>query len=622
MGLAQAITSALAGLQTTQSGMALIAENVANANTPGYIRKTLLQSSSAANGQGTGVRVLGITRDLDLFVQRQLRAELGGASYAGVTADYYSRLDAVFGQPGSQNALDTLFNNLTSALQALTASPESSAARVDTLNQAQVLAQHLNAMSGDVQELRSEAESAISEAVNRVNMLLQDIEQTSNKIISSNTQDIAYATLQDQRDRDVSELSGLLDIRVVPIDGGQLSIFTTSGISLFDSRAAHLDFDAQPAVNAQAAWDADPSKCTVGTLTLTSPSGDRIDLIANHALRSGAIAAHLAMRDQILVGAEKQLDEIANALALSLSNHTVAGTAVTGVQSGFELDAGSLLNGNTISLTYTDNGGGIQHKVTIVRVNDPATLPLDSSVTPDPNDEVIGIDFSGGIASVVTQLNTALGATGLVFSNPSGNTLRVLDDGVPDLVDVDALSASVTTDTFNSGDPTLPFFIDGGSNTVYSDGFALSGPLKLGFAARIAVNSALLADPTKLVAYFSNTQAGDSTRPAFLQQQLTGAAQLFDSTSGIGSTTSPFSGTIVDFIRQAISHQGVAADNASRLKEGQDVVVNALQQRFNDRSGVNIDTEMANLLTLQNAYGANARVMTTIKEMFDLLMKI
>ena len=38
------------------------------------------------------------------------------------------------------------------------------------------------------------------------------------------------------------------------------------------------------------------------------------------------------------------------------------------------------------------------------------------------------------------------------------------------------------------------------------------------------------------------------------------------------------------------------------------MVVNALQQRFNDASGVNIDQEMANLITLQTAYGANARV--------------
>ncbi len=52
------------------------------------------------------------------------------------------------------------------------------------------------------------------------------------------------------------------------------------------------------------------------------------------------------------------------------------------------------------------------------------------------------------------------------------------------------------------------------------------------------------------------------------------------------------------------------------------MVVNSLQQRFDETSGVNIDTEMANLLNLQMAYAANARVMTTIKEMLDQLMRM
>ena len=47
-----------------------------------------------------------------------------------------------------------------------------------------------------------------------------------------------------------------------------------------------------------------------------------------------------------------------------------------------------------------------------------------------------------------------------------------------------------------------------------------------------------------------------------------------------------------------------------------------LQQRFNEKSGVSIDLEMSRLLTLQNAYGANARVMTTVQQMFDILLQM
>ena len=75
-------------------------------------------------------------------------------------------------------------------------------------------------------------------------------------------------------------------------------------------------------------------------------------------------------------------------------------------------------------------------------------------------------------------------------------------------------------------------------------------------------------------------------------------------------------------MRQVISLQGEAARTARSLAQGQDVVVNSLQQRFNDMSGVNIDEEMANLIALQTAYGANARVMTAVRDMIDTLLRM
>ncbi len=47
----------------------------------------------------------------------------------------------------------------------------------------------------------------------------------------------------------------------------------------------------------------------------------------------------------------------------------------------------------------------------------------------------------------------------------------------------------------------------------------------------------------------------------------------------------------------------------------------ALQQRFNAEFGVNIDTEMSNLIALQNAYSANARVMSTVDHMMTTLLQ-
>jgi flagellar hook-associated protein 1 FlgK len=96
----------------------------------------------------------------------------------------------------------------------------------------------------------------------------------------------------------------------------------------------------------------------------------------------------------------------------------------------------------------------------------------------------------------------------------------------------------------------------------------------------------------------------------------------FSPDTGLGNTTSPFSGKLPDYLRQVLSMQGEAASNASNLAQGQNVVVNALKQRVNDASGVSIDQEMSNLISLQTAYGANARVMSTVRDLIDLLLKI
>ncbi|HET6195910.1 MAG TPA: flagellar basal body rod C-terminal domain-containing protein, partial [Acetobacteraceae bacterium] len=103
---------------------------------------------------------------------------------------------------------------------------------------------------------------------------------------------------------------------------------------------------------------------------------------------------------------------------------------------------------------------------------------------------------------------------------------------------------------------------------------------------------------------------------------LTTAVRTFAPQAGVGSVAAPFSGTVSSYMQQMLSQQGQDASNADSLNQGQQVVVNSLQQKFNSESGVNIDTEMANLLQLQTTYSANARVMTTIKDMINTLLQM
>jgi flagellar hook-associated protein 1 FlgK len=339
-------------------------------------------------------------------------------------------------------------------------------------------------------------------------------------------------------------------------------------------------------------------------------------MVANNAIGSGQIAADLKLRDQTLVQAQTQVDQMAATLSSSLSDKTTAGTAVTGPPAGFSLDVSNVLPGNTVNLTYTNSVTHTQQQVSIVNVTDPSALPLPNA--PNANPQVIGINFSGGMASVVSQLNAALGTSNLQFSNPSGSTLQVVGNSA---VTVNAASVTTTTTSLTSGSAQLPLFTDG--NSLYTGAITGSGSQMTGLAGRITVNSALLSNPSNLSVYSTSppTAAGDTTRSDFLYSQLTSGTFAYSPQTGLGSSASPFTGTITGFMQQFLSQQSTASASATQLQQGQDVVVNTLQQKFNSTSGVNIDTEMANLIGLQNSYAANAHVMSVVQSMMTSLLQ-
>jgi len=616
MSIAQALNAASSGLKVTQQAMALVASNVANAQTPGWVRKSLQTTTISGNEVSNTVRVAAVHRELDDYLQKQLRVESAGGAYADLRATFYQRLQALYGEPGSASSLESVFTNFTDAIQTLVTSPDSAAARSQVLSGSQVLAQTLNSVTEDLQALRADAENGIAAAVESATYAMQQITELNGQLGGRSIVTAADAALADQRDAYIDQLAELVDIRVVKGDQGELNVFTNSGVQLVGAGvgAATLQFNAHGTVTATSQWDADSTVSTLGTLSLVTAKGGSVDLIANHSFRSGKIAAYIEMRDNILVEAQNQLDGLAAAMAQALSDDTVAGTPTAG---GFDLDTTGWLNGDRINLTWTDTTGPTQHQVTIIRVDDPSVLPLPDDATPGAGDEVIGVDFSGGLASVVAQLNAAFGGA-LTFSD-SGNTLSVVDDGGV-TSDMDALSMTRTATSLGSGSVAIAMFTDGG--VPYTGAIGSMGSQSVGFAGRISVNNALLADPSRLVLYGTGTLPGDPTRPDFIYSRLVEASLTFDPNTGMGNAATPYSGTLPSFLQQLLSSQGQAASNAERLAEGQGVVVNALKQRVTESSGVNVDQEMANLIALQTAYGANARVLSTVKEMLDTLMRM
>jgi len=615
MGLSQALSAALSGVTATQQALSVISGNVANANTPGYIVENVnLIAVATAGQQGVSVDTTGINRNLNTLLQNQLWTETSGASYADTASQMYQQLQQVYGAPSSSSSFSAIYSNFTTAVQALSTSPGSYSAQTQVIGSAQVLAQSLNAMTGTIQGLRTQAEQGISADVATANNAIADIAKI-NQQLGAAPADSATAMLEDQRDQDVAQLSKLMNVTIVRGANNQMSVYSGTGQQLVSGvNASTLSFDNVGTMTPNALWSANPSQDQAGTITVTTTSGAKTDLIAEGAIQSGEIGAYLQMRDSILPQAQNQLDELANQMSQALSNQTTNGAVATsGSQSGYSVDVGSVLPGNTVQLTYTDSSS-IQHTVTLVALGPGGTLPANTSSS--ANNRVIGVNFSGGMSSVVAQLNAVLG-TSVQFSNPSGTLLQAVNRNAS--TSVNSLSETTTATGFMSGSAQLPMFLDG--TQPITGALTSAGSQTTGLAGRITVNPALLASPANLISYASNTAAGDPTRPNFILNQLNNAMLTFSPDTGIGSTAAPYSGTLTNYMSALISQQSQAANAASNLQQGQDTVLSALQQRFNDQSGVNIDTEMSNLIALQNAYGANARVMTTIQQMMATLLQ-
>ena len=623
MSLGSALATAMSGLRANQAALSIVSSNIANVQTPGYVAQSVNQVEVTTGDIGSSVMVTGVNRQLNQFVQSQLRTETAGGAYADQIASVLTQLQSVYGTPGDAGSLETAYSNFTTALQSLSTTSGSSSSQISTVTAAQNLAQQLNATTQGIQTLRTNAEQDLSISVGQANTAMAQIAKLNTQLQGMNATDPTAATLMDQRDQAIDQLSHLMDIRVSSTGNNQTTIYTSNGVELVGAQASTLNFNSQGTLNANSQWTNNPATSSAGTITIKLANGASIDLVANNSISSGQIAADLTLRDKTLVQAQTQVDQLAASMASALSDKTTAGTAAPAAlapKTGFDVDLSNVLPGNSVNLTYTDTATNTQHQVTIVRVDDPTALPL-SNAGGNPNNPIIGINFTGGMASVVSQLNTALGGANLQFSNPAGSTLRVVDSGTG-AATVNAASATTTVSSLTSGSPQLPLFTDGGS--LYTGAITGTGSQQTGLAGRITVNSALLADPSRLTVFSTSppTSPGDTTRPDFLYSQLTSGSFTYSPATGLGSAPSPFKGTLSSYMQQFLSLQANASTSATQLQQGQDVVVNALQQKFKSTSGVNIDTEMANLISLQNIYAANAHLMSAVQTMMTTLMQV
>src|SRR4051794_6393875 len=139
MGLRQALFTAMSGLRATQASLSLVSSNVANAETPGYVRKTVNQAAGLTGAFGSSVLLNGFSHGPDQSPHRQARPAGSARAYADVRSSFLANLQTVYGNAEDTGTIEDAFNKFLTAVQGLSTSPDSQSARIGVINAAQTL---------------------------------------------------------------------------------------------------------------------------------------------------------------------------------------------------------------------------------------------------------------------------------------------------------------------------------------------------------------------------------------------------------------------------------------------------------------------------------------------------
>ncbi len=350
IGIGQSgLSAAYAQLQTT-------GHNIANVNTPGYVRQEVLLESAGgsytgAGFLGRGVNVADVTRRYDRFIASEVTTGTALAAGDSARAQALGQLDDLLAD--TQSGLGVAMDDLRSALADLVNQPAASTTRDVVLQRAEALAVQFRATSQRMAQLGVEADLRIADSVEAVNGRLDAIADLNRLIATAQATGKQPSDLLDQRDRLIDEVAGTLQVSRLEQADGSVSLFAASGQPLVaGGTASRLATRADPQ---------DPARLQV----VFEVSGNRIPADVG-ALGTGKLAGLMRFRDQDLASAQGRLGQLAAAVAGAYNSQQALGFDADG-------NAGAPLFG-PMSVAATAAAGNVGDAALSVAVEDPAAL--------------------------------------------------------------------------------------------------------------------------------------------------------------------------------------------------------------------------------------------------------
>ncbi len=622
MSLTLSLNTALSGLQTNQASLQIVSNNVTNAGTEGYTRKTAERTALTLQGLGAGVELGEIKRLVDQTLIGEMRDTLALLSRDQVQQPYYQQMQDLFGKPGDDSSIGATITTLATALEGLATTPEGQTQRVQVVNAALDLARQFNTMSGEIQRLRGDAERQLSATVDQVNASLQQISDLNDEIVLRKASQQTTAELEDKRDTAMTKLAGFMDIQTFTRGTGEVVIFTSEGTLLdhFPNFLSHNGLQLLQPGASHANGDIDGISLNNRDITTT--------------LQGGELKGLIELRDTVLPNLQAEIDQLAARLrdeVNALHNKGTSFPPPSSLSSGRLFDSTSdvVTVSGSIQFAVVDAKGDVPENLATAQ---PFSVDLGAIAAPATIQDVVNAINTQAASQPPQVIQAQLVSVGSQFqlqiSTLNSNHRLVLDEStsaVTGFTPNGGTAQSVALETGNS--PGFSHFF--GLNDLFvTTGFNSGETLSPGLTRAMKVRDDLVGDPSKLsraaTAFTMPLTGGDNLIAAGGGAIAEAMAAKFDealsfsATGGLGVTST----TLAGYGAEITFANATAAARADSNVAIQGALHQELKFRSDSLSGVNLDEELSQMIVIQQAYSASARIVTTVQELFAVLQQM
>ncbi|WP_442482092.1 flagellar hook-associated protein FlgK [Aeoliella sp. SH292] len=567
MSLFSSIQLASNTLQAMQIGLHVVGNNIANANTPGYVREDVIYSPAPVQKKGDlvlglGVTVDGIVQKVDRFLQERLRNASSDRANATVQEQAYVDLEQILGEL-SDTDLSTSFTNFFGAVEQVLNVPDDLSNRNLAVLAGQTLARDFNRMSTRTADLHDRLDIRVNQISGEINSLSEEIRKLNLQITAIEGGGLSKSDaggLRVQRDTAVAKLANLADVKVVEQTTGALTVTIGGEFVVTDGIRREVE-----AVNNK---DNGRNATTIHF----------VDTGVKLAVTGGELRGLFAARDEIVGGALKQYDDIARTLAFEFNKLYSQGQGLVGfnqvTSADTVLDISVPLD--EAGLAYTPVNGSFNIVVRNTATNNEVTHTIQIDLNGLDDDTSLE-DLAAQISAITGITATVTPARGLSIASSAANTEFAFAG------DTSGVLAALGINSFFTGSTAATLSVNQNLHGIDN---------ARRFAASLGGVSADARNAERLVEFY--------TRPL----EAIGGASISDKYNQLANG-----------IAQGSAAAKAVAGGFRTFEATLDGEVQAL-------SAVNIDEEAVKMIQLQRTYQASARYIQTISEMLDMLVNL